>query len=240
MSGNMIIKTFHNKIIKLIPKTVRHYCWRENYITAHPEITWWENHINYLVLKQYSNSLTGRVADFGCNHGACTILAARNPNISEIIGIDINPQSIKCAHELLESSKESVDTKNKIKFLASNCKKLNFDDDYFDSAYLFHVIEHLLPEDRDLILKEIKRVLKNNGTFLITLPYLHAYDDFHHVEYFDEEKITQIMKKAGFQVLECYRDRRSDEHTPAGHDCLNVFCINEKSNCSYSKMMTTS
>ena len=84
---------------------------------------------------------------------------------------------------------------------------LNFDKDYFDSAYMFHVIEHIYPKDRDIILKEIKRVLKDNGIFLMTMPYLYAYDDFHHVEYFDEEKIIRIMKKAEFQVLECYRDK---------------------------------
>ena len=40
---------------------------------------------NTLILNDYSSILSGVVADFGCNHGACTIIASENNNIKELI-----------------------------------------------------------------------------------------------------------------------------------------------------------
>jgi len=224
----MKLKDIHILLIRLFPVTIRSYFWKENYLTAHPSVDWWEGHINFLVLNQYARYLSGRVVDFGCNHGACTILAARNPEISEIIGIDINPKSIALANDLLKLSDEKQENKMKIKFFSSDCTRLPFESDFFDNGYMFHVIEHMSPEIRIKALSEIKRVLRKEGYFLLTLPFMHAYDDFHHIEYFDEKKIRTVIESAGFEVIECYRDQRTDRHAPKGHDCLTVLCRNHK------------
>ena len=57
---------------------------KENYITRDPDVKEWEGHLNSVILESYKDLLSGSVADFGCNHGACTIIAARNENIKSI------------------------------------------------------------------------------------------------------------------------------------------------------------
>lgn len=201
------------------------YLLKERYITGNLNLEWWENHINNIVLKQYSGKLTGIVADFGCNHGMCTILAARNPRVNKIVGFDMNKKAITIAREFLLSSKESIEVKNKVIFTASAFNKIDYPDNYFDNAYMLHTIEHIYESDRKSIFYNIKRLLKSGAYLLITAPFEHAYDEgFEHVAFFDVESLSGAMKNLGFEVMECYRDQRPDSHLPKGHDCLNILC----------------
>jgi ubiquinone/menaquinone biosynthesis C-methylase UbiE len=201
------------------------YLLRENYISQHVDISWWERHINNIVLIQYQSIIYGRVADFGCNHGACTILAARNPRITEIIGFDLNKKAINTAFRLLWSSNESEEVKKKVRFKITHLSDIKCPDNYFDSAYMFHVLEHIYPQDRSKIFSEIRRVMKREARLIITTPFEHAYNDEHqHAAFFNVESLVRLMKELGFHVVECYRDQRIDDHTPNGHDCLNIVC----------------
>lgn len=223
-----ILFDIKKNILKFMP--VKYKCYlKEDYITSHQNIKWWENHINYIVLQQYANELKGTIADFGCNHGACTILAARNNNVENIVGFDLNKKAINIAKNLLKSSSESIVVKRKVRFVSSKLNRINYPDDYFDNGFMLHVLEHIYEKDRDNITRELKRVLKKDGFLLITVPYELAYDDgFQHVAFFDVKSLSNIMKTLGFTIIECYRDRRRDIHTPNGHDCLNILLKNIK------------
>lgn len=189
----------------------------ENYITRDINLMIWENHLNAIILNQYSNIIKGKVADFGCNHGACTIISARNPNVKTIIGIDINKESIIVAQNLLSTCNESIDIKSKVSYQVANLTNLNeIDSDYFDSATCFHTLEHIYSEDYNSVFSELKRVIKNDGYFIASVPYLNAYDDPCHVNYFDELSLSNLLTQQGFEVIECYRDNRE------GFDCLNI------------------
>lgn len=205
------------------------YRLKEDYITAHANIEWWEGHTNNMLLQQYSTFLTGNVIDFGCNHGACTILAARNPLISSVTGIDFNRAALREARGLLGRCGESPDLKRKVSYAEAMLSALPFEDDCFDNGYMFHVIEHIYPKDRPQVLAEMRRVIRPGGHLLFALPYDHAYDDgTQHVAFFDTGSFTSVLQHAGFDVKECYRDRRTDRHTPEGHDCINALAVNTK------------
>ncbi|MDE1854530.1 MAG: methyltransferase domain-containing protein [Thaumarchaeota archaeon] len=49
---------------------------------------------------------------------------------------------------------------------------LPFSDRTFDSATLLEVIEHVPPEDQVGALKEVKRVVKQDGTVILSTPYI--------------------------------------------------------------------
>jgi SAM-dependent methyltransferase len=184
---------------------------KESYITRDPNL-------NTNILNDYSSILTGVVADFGCNHGACTIIASENKNIKEIIGIDINKESLNIANDL--TVKHGV--KN-IKYLHSNLTDLlEIPSSYFDNAFSFHTLEHIHINDYDLVFSEWKRVIKNEGHFIISIPYEHAYDDPCHMNYFNESSISDLFIKYGFDIVEVYRDTRNN------FDCLNLVCKNIK------------
>jgi len=197
---------------------------KESYITRDANIENWESHLNTIILNQYSDIIKGRVADFGCNHGACTIIAARNTNIKSIVGIDINSESILVAENLLSNCNESLEIKSKVRYQVGDLTNLNrISDNYFDSATCFHTLEHIYIEDYDKVFSEWKRVIKDDGHFIVSVPYLNAYDDPCHVNYFDENILSELFTKQGFKVVDCYRDNRE------GFDCLNIVSkVNKK------------
>ena len=197
---------------------------KESYITRDANIENWESHLNAIILNQYSDIIKGRVADFGCNHGSCTIISARNKNINSIVGIDINQDSILVAENLLISCNESQDIKNKVRYQIGDLTNLNrISDNYFDSATCFHTLEHVYPDDYNSVFSEWKRVIVDGGHFIVSVPYLNAYDDPCHVNYFDENSLSELFTKQGFEVVECYRDTRD------GFDCLNIVSkVNKK------------
>lgn len=191
---------------------------KESYLTRDPNIDSWRDHLNSKILDDYKLILRGTVADFGCNHGACTIIASENSNIKEIIGIDINQKSLDVAIDLI--GKHQI--KN-IKYLRSNLTELSqIPTSYFDNVFSFHTLEHIFVDDYDLVFLEWKRVIKNGGHFIVSVPYEKAYDDPCHMNYFNEDSISTLFKKYDFEVLEVYRDTRNN------FDCLNLVCKNRK------------
>ena len=80
--------------------------------------------------------------------------------------------------------------------------KINFPNDYFDYVTLLAVIEHLDPKES--FIKEIARVLKQNGKLIITTPkqnesvFLKAYAkdiDKEHKSYFDLDQMNCLTRK---------------------------------------------
>ncbi len=212
----------------VLPERYR-YSLKEDYVSRNVNLAWWEKHISYTVLKQYAPQLRGVVADFGCNHGTGTILAARNQNVETIIGFDLNAKAIRTAEKLLRDCGEPEEVKRKVHFVKSMLDHIEVPDDYFDGAIMFHVLEHIYPANRPAVFKELQRVLKPGAFFLIVLPYEHAYDDgIQHVAFFNVETLTDLLQQSGFEVVECYRDTRGDAYRPEGHDCLNAVCRNKR------------
>lgn len=184
---------------------------KESYITRDPNVEVWRHHLNTDILNDYKNVLTGVVGDFGCNHGAMTIIASENNLTKKVVGIDINPNSIKIANEL-----KIKHNSNNVEFIIQNLKNLHqISDNFFDNAYSFHTLEHLHPNDYEKVFNEIKRTVKHNGVVVFSIPYENAYDDPTHMNYFNEVSLTNLLKQHGFEVISCYRDNRK------GFDCLN-------------------
>jgi SAM-dependent methyltransferase len=141
-----------------------------------------------------------------------------NVNNVKCIGIDINKESLGIANDL--TIQHGV--KN-IKYLHSNLTDLlEIPSSYFDNAFSFHTLEHIHINDYDLVFLEWKRVIKNEGHFIISVPYEHAYDDPCHMNYFNESSISNLFVKYGFDIVEVYRDTRNN------FDCLNLVCKNIK------------
>ena len=82
-------------------------------------------------------------------------------------------------------------------------EKLNYEDNFFDFVIFNAVIEHL--QNPNLILKEIHRVLKNDG-FLITTTLnfkyatKHFYDDPTHLKPYTNVSLKRIMELNNFKV----------------------------------------
>ena len=101
-----------------------------------------------------------RVLDAGCGRGFYPNAVSLYSFPREIVGIDINS-------EYLKQAKDQISDK-RVKLLKKSIYSTDFPDNYFDLVICSEVLEHLTNEKKAL--GEISRILKKNGTLLITVP----------------------------------------------------------------------
>ena len=100
-----------------------------------------------------------KVLDFGCGNGRFSEIFEKD----QYIGVDIS-------FKLIEMAQKKYPEKN---FLVIDGLKLPFKDNSFDLVIAIAVFHHLPSKKlRIKVLKEIKRVLKNDGKLLLTVWYL--------------------------------------------------------------------
>lgn len=199
------------------------YATKENYVSAHPEVEWWEGHLNHTLFREAASGLVplGKVVDLGCNHGANSILMARQGY--DVTGVDLNAEALEVAGFLRDA--EPVERARRLRFVHSRLEALPFPDGVFDGGFMIEVLEHIYPRDRPAIFAEVLRVLKPGARLLLTTPFEHAYDDgMHHVDFFDQVKLRFVLEDLGLRVISVERDRRPAVHTPGGHDRLTALC----------------
>lgn len=107
----------------------------------------------YKSINFYSKHIHGQVLDFGCGSKPYKKLF---PKALNYIGVDIK----NSGHNHQESD---VD-------IFYDGKILPFPDNYFDSIVSFEVLEHIF--NLEDILPELSRVLKPEGLFLFTVPFV--------------------------------------------------------------------
>ncbi len=190
-----------------------------------------DNKIQYLIylrhLFAYEYALSfiqenANVLEVGCGEGYGTFFLSKHAK--KVTGIDVDEDSILDARKKYEG--------NNCSFQKYDGFTIPFDDSSFDLIVSFQVIEHVQNVDR--YLKEIKRVLKPGGTFLLTTPNRHyrlkpgqkPWNSFHLREYlpeelekelkniFDDAKIIGIraqdeIQKIEFERVKKYRDAPS-------------------------------
>jgi SAM-dependent methyltransferase len=183
------------------------YLQKENYISVHPNLEAWRSHANYHIISLYSSFMKGVVADFGTNHGACTLFLLENKNITEIYGYDMNYDALKVAYKLASELNPSIP----VSFVAANLLELPAEDNKFDFIQSFHTLEHIFPKDAPKFLSEAHRTLKTGGIFLISIPYDHAYPDNAHVAFYTVDTLSQLFESNGFETIECMKDNRWNE-----------------------------
>lgn len=114
------------------------------------------HHIKFNFVKK--NIITSHChLDIGCGSG--TFISLLNNKLS--VGIDISKKQINFA-------RKNYSSKNKKFFVYK--KKIPFKKNYFDSISLIELIEHLSDNQIKLLMKEVHRVLKKNGSIYITTP----------------------------------------------------------------------
>jgi SAM-dependent methyltransferase len=104
-----------------------------------------------------------RLLDLGCGNGAYTeVLAA---SYAHVEAVDISPEQVDGFRLRLESS-PPLSAKIAVQTMAA--ESLNFADGYFDAVTCIEVLEHVRsPEEA---CREVFRVLRPGGAFLITVP----------------------------------------------------------------------
>ena len=115
------------------------------------------------LIKYFDIKANTRVLDIGCGRGEMVFYAAGKG--AEAVGIDYSKDAIALAKVAQKKQQKTI--QNRTKFIFMDAKKLKFKNSYFDLVIMTDVVEHLYPEELDLVFKEIKRVLKSKGKLVI-------------------------------------------------------------------------
>jgi len=122
------------------------------------------------------------VLDFGCGNGKALILSAKQ-GVKSGLGIDISQKGVDIANQVVEGTKIA----EHFKFEQGGLEALSeMEDESFDGAILFNILDNLHPEDGKTLIAELARVLKKGAAVIIKLN--PVYED----EVFADEEFKQV------------------------------------------------
>lgn len=162
--------------------------------------------INLLELKAGDKLL-----DVGCGTGTLLTLAKERYSDTDMIGIDIDPKVLGIAR------KKTQKANLKIEYMEASSAKLPFRDESFNVVVSSLVFHHLPTDIKIQTIKEIYRVLKRNGRFLLADfgkkegIILYVFDSITKLLNLPESKTLQdnlkgnipnFLNDAGFKVRE--------------------------------------
>ncbi|NCS36439.1 MAG: glycosyltransferase [Microcystis aeruginosa G11-01] len=134
------------------------------------------------------------VLDIASGEGYGSALLAKTAK--SVIGVDISPESIQYATE------QYRDHKN-LDFLVGSCDSIPLTEKSIDIVVSFETIEH--HDQHEEMMLEIKRVLKQNGTLVISSPNRLTYSDeanysnpYHVKELYYDEFATLLSRHFSF------------------------------------------
>ncbi len=143
----------------------------------------YEHWHRYLFASAFVKNKT--VLDVASGEGYGTALLARHA--SKVVGVDYSHAAVKWA-------KNTYPAEN-CTFIAALCTDIPIEgESVFDVVVSFETIEHIDGDDQKLFLKEIKRLMKPDGTLIISTPNKKFYserdnykNEFHLKEFYREE-----------------------------------------------------
>ena len=153
----------------------------------------------------------GRLLDIGCAEGLFPEVAGKD-------GWDVTGTEI--SHFAAQYGKEKLG----LNIIQGELIDMKFPNNTFDAVTMWHVLEHT--RDPIAVLREIRRILKDNGVFILAIPNLNNFifqlayklirgrrmhlfdpDDRElHLYHFTTETIRLALEKTGFSVQKILPD----------------------------------
>lgn len=158
-----------------------------------------ENPMAYDKYKRVKSVLKeGRVLNVGVGAGYLEdMVISKNPKI-DWHGIDISGKSIN------RMKKNHPDSNFQVKEIT----KTDFQKDYFDHIVALDVLEHISPKNIFKTLKELKRILKESGRLIVSVPLSEDLEEMvkkgenpnAHVRVYTPEVIKAELEISGFKI----------------------------------------
>lgn len=148
-------------------------------------------HKNKIVSK-YLKRVSGRLLDVGVGYGYIENLLRKSKSKLSFYGIDISKEAIKQLNNKLVGD-----------FKVAEINKIPFSSTFFDNLIVLDVLEHINESEVSKAYKEIRRVLKSKGLFIVSVPLNDSSLDKKlngHVREYTPQIITKEISKNGFMV----------------------------------------
>jgi len=138
------------------------------------------------------------VLDIASGEGYGSAILARSAQ--KVFAIDIDP-------EVIQHAKKKYAEFGNIEFLIGQAENIPLPDNSIDVIISYETIEHLDESSQEKFLQQITRVLKENGSLVISTPDKTNYSDRHgytnkfHLKEFTSEEFLSFLKKYFEHVL---------------------------------------
>lgn len=135
-----------------------------------------------------------KILDIGSGYGFLEEHLSKNKNI-EIYGNDISSRAIA-----------NLKKRFKGNFRVESIYKMQYPNKFFDMVFMLEILEHISPARTFEILSKTKRILKDHGILVISVPTNEGLERMtnnpnRHIRMYTEALIIAELKIVGFQVI---------------------------------------
>jgi ubiquinone/menaquinone biosynthesis C-methylase UbiE len=150
-----------------------------------------------------------RILDLGCGPGRHSWYVCKLDHCS-VYAVDYDLESLQKAKYMLGMMDADNETKGLWTVLQGNALTLPFSDKSFDKIVCSEVLEHVL--DDDLAVKELFRVLKDDGELAVSVPtylpetiFWKISEEYHtnpggHIRIYKERQLVDLLTRNSFNV----------------------------------------
>ena len=140
-----------------------------------------------------------RILELGCGSG--DLAYALVDHAQKIVATDIDLEDIERARRRADLWSLSDEQIKKLEFRAMSALQLDFSDNEFDWAISTSMVEHLEPREVERHLREVQRVLKPGGNYLIWCPngLGHHEDQTGHLTMWSYREWVEKLRNSGFR-----------------------------------------
>ncbi|MBO1626064.1 class I SAM-dependent methyltransferase [Bacillus arachidis] len=160
--------------------------------TAHVRLTNW-------ALQKINIPKDSIILDIGCGGGRTIHTLSKINTSGKIYGIDYSEKAV-------ESSIKSniTDVKNeKVIIRKASVSSIPYHNEFFNLITAFQT--HYFWPDLENDIKEVFRVLKPNGSFMIVAETFKI--NYHMQKFKTTEELVDLFSKTGFQHVKCYEEK---------------------------------
>lgn len=154
------------------------------------------------VLKELANIQYSNILDVGCGTGNLLLKVIEKNKKTNIYGIDMSPDMLDIAKIKMKYTNATL--------IEADAENLPFADDFFDVVICIESFHNYSNKEKALL--EIKRVLKNNGRFIICdnitpniirqiINIYRKFKDKNRLKKYSKNEILNLIKKMNFRNI---------------------------------------
>ncbi|GIU10485.1 class I SAM-dependent methyltransferase [Shewanella morhuae] len=179
----------------------------EKKLVQHPLRFWLQNHVEARLLTSMMPKpmpCCERALEIGCGFGNGIQLIREHFGAGHITAIDIDAEMVAAAQSRWQARPQGI---KGLSFSVADATRLPFTDSQFDIVFDFAVFHHI--PDWQTAIKEVERVIKPNGYFVVEDLHRAAICNplsrrlFEHPQQhrFNHSELLTVMRQTGFKIV---------------------------------------